>query len=834
MIGALLIHPAVADQPVRPFSPQTFDRSRLPEALRDVPLDHLSSGALLRLDQEGDLVETPEAWAARTKSLRAKAATLEAPLVALDPRVASNIRLGDDPAPLPENMRAQAEPHIARSLTDPDILLATFQEGRFASGGGAVDCGYSVSRDGGLSWSRALIPNLTGASGGPYFRATDPVAAVAANGDLFLNTLGATDAQFRTGAVLVSRSTDSGASFEPPVVVYQSASTLEFPDKNWMAINTFPGTPAFGRIFVAFALFNGGPNGTALRHSFSDNGGRNWSPIGFINAANSDSQGALPVYLANGRLAVVYWNFNGTTGFADDFIQVAISTNGGNNFGAPKFVTNVNIHTEPAIRSGVFLPAATTDRVTGNLYVVYQATFNGAPRIMFTKSSNSGDSWTAPIPISDNPATAGVFNPTIAASDDGQTLTASFYDHRDNPGSTTLVDVYLAQSFDGGATWQPNLRLSSTSTDAELAPRTSQGFMLGDYLGIAGANNPNVPAVPVWVDTRTGDPDPFIARVGIAPQFDFTSWQAGRLSLGQTNNPQTGGLAGDADGDGEDNSSEFQNRTEPNDPASVVRTARQLNISTRTRVEGGERVLIGGFIVTGSEPKQILARALGPSLTARGVPGALADPTLELVPQNGGPSFVNDDWQSGDAAAVQATGIPPQDPRESALVQTLAPGAYTAILRSKNDTPGVGLVELYDLNPTAPVRFANLSSRGFVGRDNDVMIGGVIIGRGQGVNGAGSIRATFRGIGPSLSGRGVNEPLLDPEMLVFDANGTVLATNDDWREGPAAAELQTLNLAPTDDREAALILNVIQGNYTAVVRGKGNTTGVALVEAFSL
>ena len=819
-VVALLSLPAVAT---------AFDRARLPEALRNVPLDHLSSGALLRLDRDGDLVESVESWVARVKSLRATAA---APLVALDPRVASNIRLGDDPAPLPANMRAQAEPHIARSLTDADVLLATFQEGRFATGGGAVDCGYALSRDGGLTWTRSLIPNLTPASGGPYFRATDPVAAVAANGDLYLNTLGSTDAQFATGAVLVSRSTDGGSTFGAPVVVYQSPNSTQFPDKNWMAINTFPGTPAFGRIFVAFALFGGNSNVVPLVRTFSDNGGANWSAVGPVNPANSDSQGAQPVFLANGKLAVVYWNFNGTPGFGDDFMQVAISTDGGATFGAPKFINAVSIYSEPAIRNGVFLPAATTDRTTGNIYVVYQATFNGGPRIVFTKSTNSGDTWSAPVAISNNPNTAGVFNPTIAASDDGQTLTATFYDHRDNPGSNTLIDLYLAQSFDGGATWQPNIRLTSTSTDAAFAPLTSQGYMLGDYMGIAGAKNANVPAVPVWIDTRTGNPDPFIARVGIAPQFDFTSWQAGRLSLAQINSAQSGGPAGDADGDGEDNSSEFQHGTDPNNAASVVHTARQLNISTRTHIEGGDRVLIGGFIVTGTVPKQVIVRGLGPSLVAAGIPGAMPDPILELVPPSG-PTITNDDWQDTDPAAVQATGIPPADSRESAIVATIPPGNYSAVLRSKNDAPGVGLVEVYDLNPTADSQFANLSSRGFVGNGDDVMIGGVIVGQGQGIGGAGSARTVVRGLGPSLAQIGVAGALQNPELLIFNANGDVIAFNNNWQDSQAT-EIQSLNLAPSDARESAIVLTLVRGNYTALVRGKDDTSGIALVETFNV
>jgi hypothetical protein len=138
-----------------------------------------------------------------------------------------------------------------------------------------------------------------------------------------------------------------------------------------------------------------------------------------------------------------------------------------------------------------------------------------------------------------------------------------FYDHRANPGSNTLVDLYLAQSFDGGTTWLPNIRLSSVSTDASLAPLTSSGYMLGDYLGVAEATNANVPAVQVWVDTRTGDPDPFVARVGISAQLNFTSWQAARLSLGHINNPILGGVNGDGDFDGKSNLLEYTLNTPP-------------------------------------------------------------------------------------------------------------------------------------------------------------------------------------------------------------------------------------------------------------------------------
>ena len=819
-----------------------LDRSKLPPALQNVPLERLSSGALLRLDTSGDLVESEADWSARVAAIEAAHGQKRAAAVALDRRVGANIRLGDDPAALPPTRRSQAEPHIARAPGDPDFLLATFQEGRFGNGG-AANCGYSVSHNGGLTWTRALIPNLTTLTGGPYERATDPVAGVDLAGNAYLNTLGlitsttSQGTQDFDGSVVVSRSTDGGATFGPPILAYKEPNADSFADKNWMTINNFADTPTAGRIVLTFTIFsNIGGTTHPIARVYSDDRGENWSSAAFIHAPNMQVQGSQPVFLRDGKLAIPYWNFNGTDSFADDFLELVVSNDGGVTFGPPRLITPVAIYDHPSVRDGAFLPSAISDRTTGTLYITYTAVHNGLPRIMFTKSSNAGESWTAPTPISDNPG-SGVFNPAIAASPDGQTLTVAFYDTRDNPGSNTLVDMYLAQSFNGGATWQPNIRLTSESTNAALAVNTGSptnpSYMLGDYQGIAESTNPNVSAVPVWIDTRTGNPDPFVTRVGIAPQVNFTSWQAARLSLGQINDPQLGGESGDADRDGEQNSVEFKYGTEPNDPNSIFHTGRQLNISTRARVLTGDNILIGGFIVTGSDPKRVIVRALGPSLVGAGVPGPLQDPTLQLLTDNGLVLAENDDWRQTQQAEIEETGIPPSDTRESATVQTLPPGNYTATVRGKDSTTGVALVELYDLAPGATSKLANISTRSFVDVDEDVMIGGLIVGGGEGTGGAGSARVLLRGLGPSLAQSGVTGSLQDPELLLFDANGAIIQTNDNWRQ-TQQSEIQSFNLAPADDREAALVASLPRGNYTAIVRGREPTTGVGLIEAYNV
>lgn len=514
------------------------------------PLERLSSGALMRLDRHGDLV-TPPAPAPRRKL------GADAPLEAwLNPRVGSNTRLGDDPEALPATMRGQAEPHIARDPRDPDILVAVFQEGRYA-GPGAVTCGYAVSRDGGLTWSRSLIPRLTLLSDGPYHRATDPVAAIDGQGWMYLNTLGALDSQFDTSALLVSRSTNGGASFEPPVEVARSEQSGTLIDKNWMAINTFPGTPHYGRIVTTFTFFGhqGYPQGLV----YSDDHGLTWSSWKFVTPVPFYAQGNQPVFLPDGMLAVVHWNFDGPA------IEVRCSTNGGESFTFSNRVARVNTYSAPELRDGSFLPSACGNRTNNSLYVTWQGLLAGQPRVLFSMSTNAGVNWSDPVAVSDNPAGSQVANPAIAASPDGSQLSVVFYDGRRNPSNQFLLDLYLAFSTDGGATWQPNMRLSTHTTDMRLAPLTGGGYMLGDYMGLAPADGRDVPAVAVFVDTRTGDPDPFVARAAISPKTMFHSWRAARFSHAEI----LGGLGApgaDAEGDGQVNAVEYAFGLNPKAP----------------------------------------------------------------------------------------------------------------------------------------------------------------------------------------------------------------------------------------------------------------------------
>ena len=263
---------------------------------------------------------------------------------------------------------------------------------------------------------------------------------------------------------------------------------------------------------------------------------------------------------------------------------------------------------------------------------------------------------------------------------------------------------------------------------------------------------------------------------------------------------------------------------------SAAFTTKLLNISTRMRVLTDDNVLIGGFIVTGISPKKVIVRAIGPSLGGLGVQGALADPTLELNLPDGS-VITNDDWKATQQAEIEATTIPPTDDRESAMVQTLVPGNYTAIVRGKNLTTGVGLVEAYDLDQPADSRLANISTRGFIDTGDNVMIGGIIIGPPN----LGDATVLVRAIGPSLANANppVTGALQDPTLELHDVNGLLLTSNDDWKESQQS-EIEATTIPPTDDRESALIRTLAPGNYTAIVRGKADTTGVGLVEVYHL
>jgi hypothetical protein len=253
------------------------------------------------------------------------------------------------------------------------------------------------------------------------------------------------------------------------------------------------------------------------------------------------------------------------------------------------------------------------------------------------------------------------------------------------------------------------------------------------------------------------------------------------------------------------------------------------NLSARAHIFTGERILITGFIIQGSENKTFLIRGIGPSLSAFGVPSALADPTLSLLDHTGALIAANDNWKSTQQAQIQATGLAPPNDLDAAILVTLSPGAYTAFLQGKAMTTGIALAEVYDVDPNANAQPTNTSARAFVGTGNDVLIGGTIIG-----GDAGSLlRVLVRALGPSLASFGVATPLADPTLSLRDANGNVIANNDNWKDSQQA-DIAATGKAPPNDHESAILTLLAPGNYTAIVAGKNATTGVALIEFYNL
>jgi hypothetical protein len=269
------------------------------------------------------------------------------------------------------------------------------------------------------------------------------------------------------------------------------------------------------------------------------------------------------------------------------------------------------------------------------------------------------------------------------------------------------------------------------------------------------------------------------------------------------------------------------------------------NISTRAFVQTGDDVMIGGFMVQGTEPKRVIIRAIGPELAHHGVPNVLADSTLKLHDGTGALIASNDNWvttiiggiiTANQARDILASGHAPGDPRESAIIADLPAGNYTAIVRGVNNTTGVALVEVYDLSPETHSILGNISTRSFVQTGDDVMIGGFIVAGNE------PKKVILRAIGPDLTHYGVPNALADPTLELHDRTGALIASNDNWQStiigGIITSDqrryIRNSGYAPGDGRESAIIAELPPGNYTAIVRGVNNATGVALVEVDDL
>jgi glucose/arabinose dehydrogenase len=258
-----------------------------------------------------------------------------------------------------------------------------------------------------------------------------------------------------------------------------------------------------------------------------------------------------------------------------------------------------------------------------------------------------------------------------------------------------------------------------------------------------------------------------------------------------------------------------------------------LNISVRSRVGTGNDVMISGFIITAGAAKKVILRGLGPSLQQADVPDPLPDPFLELHAGDSSLINTNNNWRDNPPAQQQDIInnqlAPPNDP-ESAIVATLQPGTYTAIIRGLGNTSGVGLLEVYDVDRAVTSRLANISGRASVQTGTNVLISGFIVGQN-----IGAAKVVVRGIGPSLAQSGITNPLADPTLELRDNNGALLIGNDNWQDDAnQAAQISASGLAPGNLQESAIATSLLPGTYTAIVAGKNGGTGVGLVEVYNL
>src|SRR5205814_1597396 len=247
-------------------------------------------------------------------------------------------------------------------------------------------------------------------------------------------------------------------------------------------------------------------------------------------------------------------------------------------------------------------------------------------------------------------------------------------------------------------------------------------------------------------------------------------------------------------------------------PTPTPANVQLLNISGRVLAQGGDKVGIGGFIISGASSKSVIVRAIGPSMTSGGapVPGRLIDPMLELRASDGHLIASNDSWRSTQEQQILQSGLAPSDNREAAIIASLPAGQYTAIISGANNSSGIGLVEVYDLESALAGELGNLAVRADVKTGDNVLISGLILG------GSNPRRVLFRAIGPSLQSQLGSAVLQNPLLELHDANGATLASNDNWHSASNASEIQATGLAPSNDNESAILMPLGPGNYTTI------------------
>lgn len=459
---------------------------------------------------------------------------------------------------------------------------------------------------------------------------------------------------------------------------------------------------------------------------------------------------------------------------------------------------------------------APTGSITFFVYGPNDSTCGGTPAFASTVAVNGNGTYNSG---GFTPGTAGVYRFVASYSGDANNIAIA---NACNDANESVTVTKAAPTISTTASAGVIAGSGSVSDRATIAggysPTGSITFKL------YGPNDSSCGAAAVFTSTVQ------VSGNGSYNSGSFTPTQPGTYNWiatynGDANNTSVAGRCGDAN-----ESVVVAQPTPTPTPTPVPTPSDVLNLSTRERIQPGENVAIGGFIVTGTAPKKLVIRGLGPSLANKGVAEFLPDPVLELHAANGALLLTNDNWKDDPAQAtqLQASGLAPTNDLEAAIAATLAPGSYTAIERGKGLANGVGLVEIYDIDTAAASALANISTRGLVLTSDNVMIGGFTLGRT-----ANAANVVLRAIGPSLAQRGITNPLSDPTLELKNANGATIGSNDNWNDDSTqATKISSYGLAPTDNRESALFASLPAGQYTVIVAGKTGATGVALVEIY--
>jgi hypothetical protein len=562
-------------------------------------------------------------------------------------------------------------------------------------------------------------------------------------------------------------------------------------DKEWFTIDR---TNSSGHGFQYQCWSTDGNNYGGRQFTRSTDGGATW--MNPINIPNSPAWGTLDVDSA-GSL------FIGGVNLSTNGIWCVRSTNAKNGAVTPTFDQSTHVNLGGDIVFGqsinpeglvgqVFLAVDRSGTSTNdNVYLlasVQPSGFTVGSDVMFARSTNGGTTFSAPLRINDDAVNHAKWHwfGTLSVAPSGR-IDAVWYDMRNSPNNITS-QLFYSYSTDGGESWSANVAVSNPFNPFIGYPNQQK---IGDYITVvsddAGAN-------VAYAATFNGEEDIYYVRIL---------------------------------------------------PSAAVAQTNLGNISTRSLVQTGEHVMIGGFIVQGTGTKRVIMRAIGPELTQFGITDVLANPRLELYNGTGALIGTNDDWQTtiiggvitrNQVSDIQNSGLAPTEANESAIIADLQPGNYTAIVRGVNDTTGVALVEVYDFNPGVSSTLGNISTRSFVQIGEHVMIGGFI------VQGSGLKSVIIRAIGPELTQFGITDALANPKLELYNGAGVLIASNDNWQSTiiggiitrNQVSDIQDSGHAPTEANESAIIADLPPGNYTAIVRGVNNTIGVALAEVYDL